>query len=280
MKSFRFLFIAIVFFFAQSALGQANGAYPWLEHPVTDAIASRFNPPEGFVRTAETSGNFGDWLRYLPLISGRPKVLLYDGREKGNQEAHEAVVDMDVGNRDLQQCADAVMRLRAEYLRQAGKANRISFRFTNGTPARWTDWARGMRPEVKGNKVAWKQKASPSSSYASFRSYLTKVFQYAGSASLSRELKPVPSTEPVQAGDVFIQGGFPGHAVIVVDTAENKSGERLFLLAQSYMPAQQVHILKNPNDANLSPWYRYLPGPLRTPEWRFPDNSLKRFGGR
>ena len=280
MKLFHFLIVAMVLTVGQIAVGQANGTYPWLEHPATDTIASRFEPPEGFVRTEQTAGSFGDWLRHLPLLSGRPPVLLYNGRKKGNQDAHEAVVDIDVGNRDLQQCADAVVRLRAEYLRQAGKENRISFKFTNGTPAKWVSWKRGLRPVVNGNKVNWKQKASPSGSYASFRRYLTKVFQYAGSASLSRELKPVPPSERVQAGDVFIQGGFPGHAVIVVDTAENKNRERLFLLAQSYMPAQQVHILKNPNDPNLSPWYRYLPGPLLTPEWHFPENSLKRFSGR
>ena len=51
-------------------------------------------------------------------------------------------------------------------------------------------------------------------------------------------VSPVTS---MQIGDVLIQGGSPGHAVIVVDMAENPAtGEKLYLLAQSYMPAQDI----------------------------------------
>ena len=81
------------------------------------------------------------------------------------------------------------------------------------------------------------------------------VFMYAGTASLSKELRTVPYTS-LQAGDVFIKGGSPGHAVIVVDVAIHpKTKKKVFLLAQSYMPAQQIHILVNPANRNLSPWY-------------------------
>ena len=42
----------------------------------------------------------------------------------------------------------------------------------------------------------------------------------------------------MQIGDVFIRGGSPGHCVIVVDMAvHQETGEKLFMLAQSYMPA-------------------------------------------
>ncbi|MEL6922398.1 MAG: DUF4846 domain-containing protein, partial [Bacteroidota bacterium] len=77
----------------------------------------------------------------------------------------------------------------------------------------------------------------------------------------------------------FIQGGFPGHAVIVVDMAENEAGEKLFLLAQSYMPAQDMHILKNPKNATASPWYalKDLSAELPTPEWNFSIADLHRF---
>ena len=60
----------------------------------------------------------------------------------------------------------------------------------------------------------------------------------------------------MRIGDVFIIGGSPGHAVIVVDMAVNpETHEKVFLLAQSYMPAQQIQLLKNNNDPDLSPWY-------------------------
>ena len=79
-------------------------------------------------------------------------------------------------------------------------------------------------------------------------------------------------------GYVFIKGGYPGHAVIVMDVAENETGEKVFLLAQSYMPAQDMHILKNPNNPALSPWYSIdETQDLRTPEWTFSWDQLRRF---
>jgi hypothetical protein len=104
------------------------------------------------------------------------------------------------------------------------------------------------------------------------------IFSYAGTLSLAKELKPV-SMKDIQIGDVFIQGGSPGHAVVVIDMVENKdTGERRFLLAQSYMPAQEIHVLKNMANADGSPWYsNFLEGDVSTPEWGFRVEDLKRF---
>lgn len=116
-------------------------------------------------------------------------------------------------------------------------------------------------------------------SYQAFRQYLDVVFSYAGTMSLSKELARVPTVRGVLPGDVFIKGGFPGHAVIVLDVAERADGDRVFLLAQSYMPAQQMHVLRGPNDG--SPWYRATDdAPLRTPEWEFAPHALHRFVNR
>lgn len=72
---------------------------------------------------------------------------------------------------------------------------------------------------------------------------------------------------------------FPGHAVIVVDMAEDQNnGRKVFLLAQSFMPAQDIHVLKNPNDKTLSPQYDLNFGKiLETPEWTFSNTELKGF---
>ena len=85
--------------------------------------------------------------------------------------------------------------------------------------------------------------------------------------------------QEMKIGDVFIEGGFPGHAVLVVDMAiNNQTGRKTFLLAQSYMPAQEVHILKSPLDPALNPWYDLEFGEtLYTPEWTFSRNDLRRF---
>ena len=107
---------------------------------------------------------------------------------------------------------------------------------------------------------------------------MRSIFNYAGTASLTKELKSKKIKE-IEAGDVFIWGGFPGHAIIVVDVAEHtESGKKIFMVAQSYMPAQSIHILRNFNNHNLSPWYTEDFGPqLETPEWTFERNSLKTF---
>lgn len=186
---------------------------------------------------------------------------------------------MDVGERDLQQCADAIIRLRAEYLRQAGRFEEIHFNFTSGHRADYVKWREGYRPVVSGNSVRWEKRDQRDERYAGFRGYLDKVFEYAGTQSLSRELSPVNDVREVAIGDVFIRGGFPGHAVIVVNVAESEGGRRrLFLLAQSYMPAQDIHVLRNPNDPDLSPWYDVDFGQeLLTPEYTFRRGELRRF---
>ena len=84
----------------------------------------------------------------------------------------------------------------------------------------------------------------------------------------------------MQIGDVFIRAGSPyGHAVIVVDMAENDTtGEKVYMLAQSYMPAQDIQILVNREEREISPWYRLGEGPVETPEWTFSPADLRRFG--
>ena len=83
------------------------------------------------------------------------KVMLYNGKEKSNQSAAYAVIDMEIGNRDLQQCADAVMRLRAEFLWKHKRYGEIKFNFTNGFLAGYKKWAEGNRIKVSGNQVQW-----------------------------------------------------------------------------------------------------------------------------
>src|SRR5262245_35886390 len=107
--------------------------YPWRsDTPAAAAstLAGRVPPPAGFKRIAVAPGSFGEWLRGLPLKAADAPVHLYDGRPKTNQDIHIAVIDIDTGSRDLQQFADAVMRLRAEYLLGSGRARDIAFNYT------------------------------------------------------------------------------------------------------------------------------------------------------
>ncbi len=251
---------------------------PRLINPEGITIASRFNTPKSFERLTMSSGSFGEYLRNLPLKPSGSLVHYFDGSIKENYGVYDAVVDMDIGKKNLQQCADAVMRLRAEYLFHKGDYEQIHFNFTNGFRVDYSAWRNGNRMVVNGNKTSWRSTNTPSESYESFRKYMELIFNSAGTLSLSKELKSVDINN-LQIGDVFIQGGRPGHAVIVVDVSINKeTNEKLFLLAQSYMPAQETQILKNPNNSAISPWYNAgFNGELSLPEWTFRSSDLKRF---
>lgn len=128
-------------------------------------IHTRIVPPEGYARVNVKEGSFGEYLRNLPLRSHGTKVHYFDGREKWNRSVYCAVVDMEIGKRDLQQCADAVIRLQAEYLYKHKAYDRIHFNFTNGFRADYTKWAEGYRISVKGNQVSWYKSKEKDYSY-------------------------------------------------------------------------------------------------------------------
>lgn len=236
--------------------------------------------PQNYDRKEVEKTSFAHYLRHISLKPQNTPVKLYNGELKSSQYIHYSVLDISVGKRDLQQCADAVMRLRAEYLFKTNQKDKISFNYTSGDAAVYEKWAAGYRPSINGNKVSWNLKAKADTSYTNFLNYMENVFMYAGSASLSKELKP-KNIQEIEIGDVFIQGGFPGHAVLVVDVAINPTtNKKIFLVAQSYMPAQDIHILKNFNDENISPWYE-IPtdksDKILTPQWTFEQTNLMSF---
>jgi len=238
-------------------------------------IKDRYLPIEGYLRVEYEEGSFAEFLRNQKLKPYGEKVLYYDGREKSPKGVYDSVFDVDIGNRDLHQCADAIMLLRAEYLYSQELYDEISFNFVSGFKAEYKKWMNGYKIDVKGNNVEYYKAAEPSNSYEDFRKYMDMVFAYSGTLSLENELISV-SIDNMNIGDVFIVGGSPGHAVIVVDMAVNASGEKIFLLAQSYMPAQQTQLLINPMDNDISPWYS-LKGKERliTPQWTFDLDTLK-----
>lgn len=274
----KFFFIAAILMVIFSILSFSETNNTNKSTILENTIQQRFQLPQGFVREEESKTSFDFFLRNLPLKPLGSNVLYFDGTIKPNRNVYEAVVDLPIGKQDLHQCADAVMRLRADYFYSQKQYDKIHFNFTNGFRADFSKWAEGYRIAIKGNKTNWVKTAKSSYSYETYWKYLETVFMYAGTASLEKELKPINVLD-IKIGDVFIKGGFPGHAVIVVDIAVNpKNNQKIMLLAQSYMPAQEIQILKNPNNSSLSPWYAVDFGTsLKTPEWAFSSSQLKRF---
>lgn len=216
--------------------------------PVQSQTVKDIPLPPGYERITVPAQSFAAYLRSLKLRKDKT-VYLYNGSPKANQTAQYAVLDVPVGDKDLQQCADAVMRLRAEYLKQQQK------------PICFADNA--------GKKYCWSQYRDKG-----WENYLNLVFSWCGTLSLQKQLIPI-SWSKVKPGDVVIKGGSPGHAVIIADIATHKTtGDVIFLLAQSYMPAQMIHVLLNKKENSLNPWYSVPYDLLQTPEWTFLASQL------
>lgn len=241
-------------------------------------ITTRFNPPQGFERVEVNENSFGHYLRKIPLKPHGAIVKYHNGYEKDRPDVYAAVVDLPIGTKNLHQCADAVMRLKADYHYSREEWDSIHFNLTNGFNLEYRQWKEGKRLKVDGNKTFWYKDSSPSTDKDSYWKYLETVWSFAGTLSLSKELKPI-AIENMQIGDVFIQGGSPGHAVIVIDVAINKTtDQKVFMLAQSYMPAQETQILINPRYSELGVWYSSdFEKTIITPEWNFRLGDLKRF---
>lgn len=250
--------------------------YSWLSKDArVRPLEASFAPPPGYTRVVVEPGSFGAWLRGLPLRPTGTPVRDFRGGQvlAADDPRLAAVAELDVGAANLQQCADSIIRLHAEWLWAQGQKGRIAYRFTSGDLASWSRYAAGERAKISGSKVKWVQSATADSSRASFRAYLDLVFTYAGTLSLQEE-KQRPSRESVRPGDFFVLGGSPGHAVLVLDVAENTAGERVALLGQGFIPAQDFQILSPGQDG---PWFSLQGDEVATPLWKpFPWSSLRR----
>jgi len=241
--------------------------------PAGSTIVERFAPPAGFVRAEYSAGSFQAYVKALPLKKHGSPVMLFDGRKKANA-VHAAVFDIPLLKEDLLQCADMIMKIRAEYLYSKKSYKDIVFTISNGMLVPFSKFADGYRIAVAGNRTSWKKGYKEGHSRENFDAWLRFIYAYAGTLSLAGDLAPVPLAD-ISVGDVFIAGGSPGHAVMVLDLARDAAGRKAMLLGQSYMPSQEFHVLKSFNA--MSPWYPVEDGILETPEWVFPENSLRRF---
>jgi hypothetical protein len=261
-------------------------AYAWHADPnggalrAVDRLVDRFAPPPGFTRVPLEPGSFGAWLRALPLARPGTPVLSYDGRTilAPDDARLAAVATLDVGKADLQQCADAVMRLHAEWSWSRGD-HFVSYRAASGAELPYLRWSRGQRLHLEGKSLVWTTSARPADDHATFRQYLDAVFTWANTVSLARQARPITVAE-LRPGDFMILPGNPGHSVLVLDMASHGDGRRALLLGQSYMPAQSYHVLR-PRASAV--WFDLDPATegIRTPFWPapFPWSSLRRLDG-
>ena len=242
-----------------------------------NTIASRVTLPNGFVRVNYPENSFQEYLRNYKLKDHGAPIINYDGSSYFAQHWHDAILEVPVPKNGLQQCADALMRIRSEYLWEQNRKNEIGFNFTSGDYCSWKYYAQGYRPKINGNKVSFLKTAVPDNSKRNFYKYLNLIYMYAGTASLHSEL-PKVKFKNLKIGDMLVKPGFPGHIEIIVDEVQNEKGEKLFLLAQGNTPAQNVCLLKNFEDTSISPWYMFEENEaIYTPSYPFDKPVFVRF---
>ncbi|MBU2927520.1 DUF4846 domain-containing protein [Winogradskyella psychrotolerans] len=240
-------------------------------------IASRVNMPDGYKRVNYAKGSFQDYLRRYRLKAFGSKIINYDDTNYFWQGGHIGILEIPVPKNGLQQCADALIRIRSEYLWDNNRKNEIGFNFTSGHYCSWTKYAEGYRPKINGNKVTFHKTASANTSKGNFYKYLNLIYMYSGTLSLYNELEAV-KVKNLKIGDMLIKGGSPGHIVMVADEVVNAQGEKLYLLCQGNTPAQSVHLVKNLEDAAISPWYQLEDDTaISVSNYRFSSSKFVRF---
>ncbi|RYZ42596.1 MAG: hypothetical protein EOO71_07310 [Myxococcaceae bacterium] len=261
---------------SHAVTAEERARYPWL--PATAqvrALEATFAPPEGYTRVPLEAGSFGAWLRGLPLRPEGTPVRDFAGDTvlAATDARLAAVGELDVGTANLQQCADSILRLHAEWRWASGHPDRIAYRFTSGHVASWPRYSLGDRARVSGSKVTWVPDSAPAdASRKAFRNYLDLLFTYAGTLSIQAE-GARPGREQLRPGDFFVLGGSPGHTVLVLDVATNAKGERMALMGQGFTPAQDFHVLAGRD----GPWFSLEGDAVATPFWApFPTTSLRR----
>lgn len=243
----------------------------------TNQISSSAQPtptPSPTITKEETTdkNSWAYFLQHLP--EKQAPVLDYKGNPISYQAKHAAIIDYDTGNKDLQQCADALMRLRAEYLFAQKRFSEIHFHFVSGQDYSFQDYCRGKRPAANGNNVRFINTDSVAISHQSLRRYLDIVYAYASTISLAKELKDADS---FSVGTVVIHPGSPGHCFIITDEATTAAGDKVYKLAEGYTPAQSIYVLQNLAEPQLGPWHRLSKGTIETASYTFDKYQLKKF---
>lgn len=194
--------------------------------------------PWGYERIGGDDAAYSQFFRSLPLKEKGTKVQLFTGGDARFQSLNYAVVDLPLLSNE-EQCADVCMRLRAEYLFNTGQYGKIHFNSVNGKTMYYG-----------GN-----------SSRNAFERYMRNVYGMASTFSLSRELVQRRLKE-IQPGDVFVYAAVDrpgnhkyGHAVMVVDVAQDRHGRKAFLLAEGNTPARNIHVMRNFTNPIRSPWF-------------------------
>jgi hypothetical protein len=226
------------------------------------SIFKQVLPPFGYTKVETPASSFGEWLRFLPLYPVDRAVLDYEGNVIKMASQVIRVIQLDNPSHGMQQCADTVIRLWAEYLKSRDQLDQLELHTQNGQSSSWRRWAAGYRPVLKGNSFHWIKKESPTSNQTRelhFKEYITWLMQWTGTLALARDLSRVTQSE-LDIGHMFVHpnrsGNNIGHISIIVDKAVQEGNSvPIYLIAWGFIPAQDFHIIQPPRNLPHYPWF-------------------------
>lgn len=188
----------------------------------------------------------------MPVLSDSANVLDFKNRVqiKSSDSSLAGVIPLDISEKRLWQCMDILIMLHVDYLLKTNHQH-IEYPLPDGTLLSWMEWRKGIRPVFKGLRFNKILESKTDSSERNFTRYLNAIFEYSGSQTFYYYYDPVPA-DSILPGYFITKKGKKGHAVIILDLAENQSGEEVALFAQGDTPACQLYLLKNKGN----PWFK------------------------
>lgn len=190
--------------------------------------------PLDYVRVPYADTSFSGYVQKLSLKSEN-KVYSYKREDLSHWYESLGVIDKPLlYTDDLEQCADFTMRLWADFHKENNLLSELYLFHYSG------------------------KKAFYKSSGKTFPQFLRNAFANANSHSIKMGGREVKVTE-LRPGDLFVQNenGGIGHVSIILDHVKSEGREDLFLIGFSFMPAQEMHIEKAPDNRGKSGWFSY-----------------------
>ena len=235
MKTRHKILLAVL---AIPVLISAMGAWVvWggISNPAGRSTIGEIRPPLGYTRVEVPEGSFGAYVRAFLLQKRGSHMVYYDGQTAYFQLIGYAVLDIPMIS-DQEYCADAVQRIRSEYLWSKGRYGDIHFHALSGKDMYYSGGA--------------DRKA--------FERYLRRVYGNSSTVTLRKYMKQKDFGD-VAPGDVLVYTAHSpnsyGHAVLVADVAVNpRTGKKALMLVQSSMPALTPHVIRNVLHPRDSPW--------------------------
>ena len=273
----------VVSLIMMGALGCPVSLWAQSAHYINTAgttLETRFTLPAGYERIPVGKNSYAYFLRRLRML---PYSATYNNDLPENHQVSMLNlplmdnIEQDIQFQDIHLC----VRLRGEYLFSREQYDKIAFSIAVKRIF-YIEWAKGLELVIN-DKRHWTQQKYGIDRLGTFQNYLFFIFYHSNINTILLDTQPIPIND-IMPGDMFIQAGFPGAAVMVLDVAANSAtGDRIFLLAGIYKSLQTVYVLVNPKEAwSGSPWYSIKAGKEKvvTPNFVFYKTDLRRFQER